>query len=60
MKYRPILFFILSCVFLCEAKVKLPVLVSDGMVLQCDRNITIWGTADAGKKSMSVFWKRVT
>lgn len=49
MKYRLILFLILSCVFLSEAKVTLPVLVSDGMVLQRDRDITIWGTADAGE-----------
>ena len=49
MKYRLILFLILACVFLSEAKVTLPVLVSDGMVLQRDRDITIWGTADAGE-----------
>lgn len=50
MKYRLTLVFILTCAFLCEAKVKLPVLVSDGMVLQRDRDITIRGTADAGEK----------
>lgn len=33
-----------------EAKVKLPVLISDGMVLQRDRDITIWGYADAGEE----------
>lgn len=33
-----------------KAKVKLPALVSDGMVLQRDQNIKIWGKADAGEK----------
>ena len=33
-----------------SAKVKLPALVSDGMVLQRDQNLKIWGTADAGEK----------
>lgn len=32
-----------------EAKLKLPVLVSDGMVLQRDQPIKIWGWADAGE-----------
>jgi len=50
MKYCLILIFIFTGFFLCEAKVKLPVLVSDGMVLQRDRDITIWGYADAAEK----------
>ncbi|MDD3061584.1 MAG: sialate O-acetylesterase [Massilibacteroides sp.] len=33
----------------CEAEVKLPVLISDGMVLQRNQDIIIWGTADAGE-----------
>ncbi|ACU08178.1 protein of unknown function DUF303, acetylesterase putative [Flavobacteriaceae bacterium 3519-10] len=41
--------FILLSVAL-EAKVKLPALVSDGMVLQRDQPVKIWGTADAGEK----------
>ena len=41
----------LVVVFLCfallgEAKVKLPTLVSDGMVLQRGEPVNIWGTAD--------------
>jgi hypothetical protein len=32
-----------------EAKVKLPVLISDGMVLQREQPVKIWGTADAGE-----------
>lgn len=32
-----------------QAKVTLPQLVSDGMVLQRDREITLWGSADPGE-----------
>lgn len=44
-----------ALLFLCsalgtEAKVKLPALVSDGMVLQREQPVRIWGTADAGEK----------
>lgn len=35
-----------SCV---EGKVKLPALITDGMVLQREQPLKIWGTADAGK-----------
>lgn len=38
---------LLVCSFKVNAKVKLPVLISDGMVLQRDREIKIWGYADA-------------
>ena len=31
-----------------NAKVKLPALISDGMVLQREQPIKVWGTADAG------------
>ncbi|MBQ8520789.1 MAG: sialate O-acetylesterase [Bacteroides sp.] len=33
-----------------EAKVKLPSLISDGMVLQREQPVKVWGTADAGEK----------
>uniref|UniRef100_A0AAU6WJJ0 Sialate O-acetylesterase n=1 Tax=Chryseobacterium endophyticum TaxID=1854762 RepID=A0AAU6WJJ0_9FLAO len=33
-----------------EAKVKLPALVSDGMILQRNMPLKIWGSADAGEK----------
>ncbi len=33
-----------------KAEVKLPALVSDGMVLQRGQNVKIWGTADAGER----------
>lgn len=32
-----------------EAKVKLPALISDGMVLQRGQSLRVWGTADAGE-----------
>ena len=32
-----------------DAKVKLPALISDGMVLQRERPVKVWGTADAGE-----------
>ena len=32
-----------------NAKVKLPALISDGMVLQRERPVKVWGTADAGE-----------
>lgn len=36
--------------FFANAKVILPALVSDGMVLQRDQNISVWGKADVGEK----------
>lgn len=41
-----------------EAKVKLPVLVSDGMVLQRDEPIKIWGWADPNEKIEVNFLKK--
>ena len=48
MKYRFALLIVLACIcsVLAEAKVKLPSVLSDGMVLQRERPIKIWGTAD--------------
>ncbi|MEI3790787.1 MULTISPECIES: sialate O-acetylesterase [unclassified Chryseobacterium] len=37
------------CIFI-EAKIKLPALVSDGMVLQRNQRLNVWGKADAGEK----------
>ena len=39
---------LLFCCSLAEAKVKLPVILSDGMVLQRETPLIIWGTADKG------------
>lgn len=35
---------------LIEAKIKLPALVSDGMVLQRNQKLNLWGKADVGEK----------
>ena len=47
-----LIFFLLGFLLaqLSDAKVRLPVLISDGMVLQRDQEITIWGSADAGEE----------
>jgi sialate O-acetylesterase len=37
------------CIFI-EAKIKLPALVSDGMVLQRNQRLNVWGKADTGEK----------
>lgn len=37
------------CIFM-DAKIKLPALVSDGMVLQRNQKLNVWGKADAGEK----------
>jgi sialate O-acetylesterase len=42
---------------LCSGHVRLPKLVSDGMVLQRDDNIKIWGWASAGEKISVSFIK---
>lgn len=41
-----------------DAKVKLPALISDGMVLQREQPVNIWGTADAGEKVSIKFMKK--
>ncbi|MDR3118929.1 MAG: sialate O-acetylesterase [Mediterranea sp.] len=50
--------FILCFTQLCEAKVKLPALISDGMVLQREQNISVWGFADPGEPVTVSFLKR--
>lgn len=54
MKYKNIrIITLLLCIFctvLFEAKIKLPNLVSDGMVLQRNQKLNIWGKADANEK----------
>ncbi|NDV81935.1 sialate O-acetylesterase [Bacteroides sp. 51] len=53
-----IICFILCFTQLCEAKVKLPALISDGMVLQREQNIRVWGSADAGESVTVNFLKK--
>ena len=53
----------LVVVFLCfacvgGAKVKLPALVSDGMVLQRGEQVSLWGTADADETVNVTFLKK--
>lgn len=43
---------------LCEARVKLPTLISDGMVLQREQNIQVWGSADPGESVTVDFRKK--
>lgn len=43
---------------LCEAKVKLPVLIADGMVLQREQNIQLWGFADPNEGITVSFLKK--
>lgn len=41
-----------------DAKVKLSALISDGMVLQREQPVKIWGTADAGESVSVTFMKK--
>lgn len=43
-----------------NAKVKLPALISNGMVLQREQPIKVWGTADAGESVQVKFLKSAT
>lgn len=44
------LIFVMMHSIIIEAKIKLPALLTDGMVLQRGQGNTIWGTADSGEK----------
>ncbi|WP_313000842.1 sialate O-acetylesterase [Chryseobacterium gleum] len=44
------LLFFLAAICSYDAKVRLPALVSDGMILQRNQDLKIWGYADAGEK----------
>lgn len=44
-----VLLLCIFCIFI-EAKITLPTLVSDGMVLQRNQKLNVWGKADAGEK----------
>jgi len=50
---------VFGCIFLISqavfCQVKLPLLVSDGMLLQRDASVKIWGWADAGEKVSITF-----
>lgn len=54
---------VLLCLYatsMVDAKVKLPALISDGMVLQREQPIKVWGTADAGESVQVKFLKNAT
>ena len=59
MRYKFTLLVVLVCIcsVWAEAKVKLPSVLSDGMVLQRERPIKIWGTAEAGEDVVVTFKK---
>lgn len=50
MKWGAALLFSLCAAFGLQAKVKLPALIADGMVLQREQPVKVWGTADAGER----------
>jgi sialate O-acetylesterase len=50
-----LLLLIFSSNIICYSQVRLPKLVSDGMVLQRDANTNIWGWASAGEKVIVTF-----
>ncbi len=53
-----VVMFVFCFALLGEAKVKLPTLIADGMVLQREQTITVWGTADANEKIVLEFLKK--
>jgi sialate O-acetylesterase len=55
LKLSIIAIFFISINTIVNAQVKLPKLISDGMVLQRDAEIPIWGWADANEKVVVIF-----
>ncbi|MDQ6471299.1 sialate O-acetylesterase [Flavobacterium sp. LHD-80] len=53
------IFFLLLCGIMANANVKMPLLFSDGMVLQRNKAIPIWGFADANEKVEIHFNKQI-
>ena len=60
MRYKFTLLVVLACIcsVWAEAKVKLPSVLSDGMVLQRESPIKIWGTAEPGEDVVVTFKKK--
>ncbi|TDO98394.1 sialate O-acetylesterase [Flavobacterium sp. 245] len=54
-----IVFFLLACGIIANANVKMPLLFSDGMVLQRNKAIPIWGFADTNEKVEIHFNKQI-
>src|SRR6185436_8678363 len=51
-------FLLLATATAVEARIKLPKLISDGMVLQRDRSVNVWGWAAPGEKITVTFNKK--
>ncbi|WP_431243342.1 sialate O-acetylesterase [Flavobacterium sp. P21] len=51
--------FLLLCGIIANANVKMPLLFSDGMVLQRNKTIPVWGFADANEKVEIHFNKQI-
>ena len=60
MKYRFALLIVLACIcsVLAEAKVKLPSVLSEGLVGECERHRKIWETADPDGNVGGTFKKK--
>lgn len=52
------LVFMLCFACMSEAKVKLPTFVADGMVLQREQSVPVWGTAEPGEEVSVTFLKK--
>ena len=51
-------FFFICIALAAEAKVKLPTLIADGMVIQREQPVKLWGSADPGEKVIITFNKK--
>jgi sialate O-acetylesterase len=56
---KQILIVLVFFSFLANANVRMPLLFSDGMVLQRNKSIPVWGWADAGEKVEIQFNKQI-
>ncbi|MCC4211187.1 sialate O-acetylesterase [Leeuwenhoekiella parthenopeia] len=57
-RINALILFMFSLNFSVQAEVKLPVLISDGMVLQRDAKVPVWGWADPGEQIMLSFKRK--
>lgn len=57
-KVSLIVMFVFCFTQLGEAKVKLPTLIADGMVLQREQTVLVWGTADPNEEVVVQFLKK--
>lgn len=57
-KWFMLVSIVCACSMIVEAKVKLPTVISDGMVWQREHPVRIWGTADSGEEVKVTFQKK--